>query len=664
MHGTPNGRPQPRNGTRFQALGVNRISTDKQRGESLDAQKAQSMRFARDLLGVEPEWTWISTRGSGEHLDRPELDEIEQHIRSGRFDVLITEHIDRLIRDIEVMATIQLCVAHGVRVVTPRGFDTANDSWVLTGSILAAMAQEEQEKTSARIKRTLRFSFEQGGYLHNIPWGYEWSPPEGYEGGKHEQHVHPIPECTAVFRRIVDQLWEGLTFVEIAKRLRADGTPSPSSSGFDWTATMIRRIVGQLFRSGRRCFGKTTTKKNLENGHRVSTPQEAGKLVWRETPHWKMIEPEEHDALLVELERRNARYQRPSKPPGTPPMPRQPVFPAPLLICAACGRAMRVFSMPGAKGTKAERRRMNCSARATNECFNSGCIRHADVLDLIHRRILEVLGGGPGAGSELEADINAEIRRQSLVASRTVSELEKQIEDTDRKIERLLALAESGQGTIEQLSSKLEERRRERSELVWRLERERSTVRPEVVVPSADEVRRLAEDAISTFDPCDPEVYRNLKRMMPSMTAYPFRLLDAGKVFVFIHVRLDLRGLVPGLEGLACAENAWTHEFIVPAFAPPPRLLHVARVRQLQAEGSGVLESARQLGVQPREISKARKLIRLMDERGTSCPFAPITDVSQVSQKVVQRMKIRFRPKKGYAPWDGSLEGLPPLPEF
>lgn len=95
MHGAHSGRPQPRKGSKFQALGVNRISTDKQRRKS---------------------------------LDRPKRDEIEQHIHSGRFDVLITEQKDRLMRDIKVIRTIQLWLAHGVRIVTQRGSDTNRES--------------------------------------------------------------------------------------------------------------------------------------------------------------------------------------------------------------------------------------------------------------------------------------------------------------------------------------------------------------------------------------------------------------------------------------------------------------------------------------------------------------------------------------------------------
>jgi hypothetical protein len=63
------------------------------------------------------EYRVIANKGKGEWLERPELDEIENLLRSDVFDLLVAEDLGRMVRSIEAVLLCVIAVDYGVRVL-------------------------------------------------------------------------------------------------------------------------------------------------------------------------------------------------------------------------------------------------------------------------------------------------------------------------------------------------------------------------------------------------------------------------------------------------------------------------------------------------------------------------------------------------------------------
>src|SRR3954452_25406688 len=89
---------RPRNGQTVMVIVVARISgCQNQKELSLDDQEDHAKETVAALYDGSVEYRVIATKGKGERLDRPELDNIETMLRSGELDLLIAEDIGRII---------------------------------------------------------------------------------------------------------------------------------------------------------------------------------------------------------------------------------------------------------------------------------------------------------------------------------------------------------------------------------------------------------------------------------------------------------------------------------------------------------------------------------------------------------------------------------------
>jgi site-specific DNA recombinase len=91
-------RFSPRDSAVLQIVAVCRISTEHQDERSLDDQLAKLKQFVDGHYDGRAEWTVISSRGSGEHLDREEIYRLEGLIESRRIDLVLAEDLARLCR--------------------------------------------------------------------------------------------------------------------------------------------------------------------------------------------------------------------------------------------------------------------------------------------------------------------------------------------------------------------------------------------------------------------------------------------------------------------------------------------------------------------------------------------------------------------------------------
>ena len=121
----------PHNGHTLKVLIVARISgCQSQKEMSLDDQIDHAKEVIAEIYDGSVDFRVISTKGKGERLDRPELQEIEELLRSGKLDVLVMEDVGRLIRGGAAVRLWGIAVDHRTRCIAPNDYvDTENEQW-------------------------------------------------------------------------------------------------------------------------------------------------------------------------------------------------------------------------------------------------------------------------------------------------------------------------------------------------------------------------------------------------------------------------------------------------------------------------------------------------------------------------------------------------------
>jgi site-specific DNA recombinase len=202
----------PRDGRVFKIVSVSRISTDHQDERSLEDQLAEHKNFMGGQYGGSIEWKVIKSRGSGEHLDRAELNELEALIESDQIDLVITEDLGRICRRQRAYDLCELCVDHSVRLIAINDrVDTVDEGWQDSAFIATWHHERSNRDTSERIKRSLRNRFQQGGVCQTFPYGY--IKPEN---AKSDADVRKAPEAEPVYDEWFSRLERGDAYAEVA----------------------------------------------------------------------------------------------------------------------------------------------------------------------------------------------------------------------------------------------------------------------------------------------------------------------------------------------------------------------------------------------------------------------------------------------------------------
>ena len=156
---------QPRNGHTLVVDIIARISgCANQKEMSLDDQVDHAKEVVAELYEGPVEYRIIATKGKGERLDRPELEEIEKEFRSGEPDLAVQEDVGRLVRGADAVRLWGVAVDHGIRCIAPNDCcDTADDNW--EQDLLNACAEHvgHNAHTSKRIKQKKMNRFKKFG---------------------------------------------------------------------------------------------------------------------------------------------------------------------------------------------------------------------------------------------------------------------------------------------------------------------------------------------------------------------------------------------------------------------------------------------------------------------------------------------------------------------
>jgi len=326
-----------------------RYSSDLQSENSIDDQA----RRARDIIarnGGDPTKARVfpDSAISGASRARPGLDALLAAVEAGEIDVVITEDVSRLSRDMEDAAHIFKRLQYaGVPLISiSDGIDTSSKHAKMTFAFKSMIAEayldDLRDKTLRGLEGRALAGFATGG----VPFGYR-TITEADRGGRLIGHRIEIDENEApIIRRIFAEYRDGGALHRIARTLNREGIPSPRAGSkhkrFGWGASTIRAILYNERYAGTWRFKERQWVKVPGTNKRRPRARAADEVMTIDRPDLRIIDPELWTAVQTKLKAIHRKYTKSA--PETIANPRRNSYLlSGVLVCDDCGFPLTMY---------------------------------------------------------------------------------------------------------------------------------------------------------------------------------------------------------------------------------------------------------------------------------------------------------------------------------
>ena len=269
-----------------------RYSSDLQRTASIDDQFRICRAYAeREGWTVAATYRDAAISGASVTL-RPGVQALLADARTGAFDVVLSEALDRVSRD---QADVAVLFKHlrfaGVTIVTLAEGEITELHVGLKGTMNALFLKD----LAAKTWRGLRGRVEQGRSGGGLCYGYDVvrttdAAGEPVRGGRRIDEAE-----AAIVRRVFREFAAGVSPRAIARRLNDEGVPGPS--GKLWTDSTLRGhakrgtgLINNELYIGRLIWNRLRYVKNPDTGRRVSRINPPEEWIVAEAPELRIID--------------------------------------------------------------------------------------------------------------------------------------------------------------------------------------------------------------------------------------------------------------------------------------------------------------------------------------------------------------------------------------
>lgn len=306
---------------------------DRQSESSID----QQLRLLNDRAEKEG-WQVVSTitdKGmSGATRFRPGWHQLIHAIQNREFDILLTESLDRLSRDMEDIAYLfKRCRHYGIRIVTLLEGDEISEIHIGMKGTMSAIYLKDLGR---RAHRGLEQRAIQGESTGGRSYGYKIEPRYDAKGNRIGGIISvdegQAPHVVRIFEDYADK---GKSPKKIAAELNREGIPGPR--GGTWSASTIygnrRRMTGLLLNQayiGRKVWAKQSFFKDPDTGRGNGRLNDESKWIYADVPEQRIIDDELWERAQARMKELAARgdYGQQRRP--------QKLFSF-LLKCGECG---------------------------------------------------------------------------------------------------------------------------------------------------------------------------------------------------------------------------------------------------------------------------------------------------------------------------------------
>ena len=609
----------PRNpGGKLFAVVLGRISTEHQDIENIDA----SYRYVQDHLNQmydgPIEIRFLGEQASGMRTDRETIREAEDLVGSRVVDLVIAEDLSRIYRNPRHQYNfVQDAVDAGTRVICiGDNLDTEDENWEITLGAAALRHGLFIPDTRRRIRRTAKHSFEKGGMVQQVKFGYRKLTAEEADSGEFGTkglRIAKLADYTPIIRAMRERVMRTSNFESVSDWLVEEGVPpGPNVRNERWTGKLVADLLRDPILSGTRRFRQMLYKPIFETGkHRREKNPEPETKEYPELAHMTRNEQEAMWAVTGGPD--DWEGGQPVNPhPRSGVARSRSLWPGQSAICGACGGEMWLMG----KFLKCE----NSLKRHGKTCWN-----HVQVnVDLVRDRMIDWLLTWFDANPELREifvdsawhairRLNSRKVDSTAADNRALASLQKQAKNMTK------AIADGGQLTtlLEQL--KITESRIK--DLQKNVVRREESVELDCQFTSKEDVEDHVDVALRCVAASSFEFADLMRRFFPEFVIRPVQALDTG----LVRPRGQLRFQLPDDAG-GESDDHDRHWIELDFFESPKHIAIVVQCTSLKTENPklSLRKIAEQLVVSYMTIKRALKYGRLMQENGVTDPYRPL----------------------------------------
>lgn len=302
-----------------------RYSTDRQNDRSVEDQLRLCRQYVQRLGGsVSPDlvFTDAAVSGTGDSMLRPGFQALHRAVRERRVDVVVTEDLSRVSRDLESTARMfRQFQSWGARLLAVDGFDTSAPQSKLIGALKGAMGEMYVDELRQRTKRGLDGNHLAGLHTGGRAYGYRIV----------DKRLRVDEAEAVVVRRIFADCAAGVAQRVIAERLNAAGVRAPR--GGQWSHMTVRAVLRNELYVGRVVFNRRQWGKDHDTGKRTKRDRPRAEWLTRAEPDLRIVDDETWGAVRARLVEVGRTYARGERPKAGYPL-------SGLLACGLCGEPM------------------------------------------------------------------------------------------------------------------------------------------------------------------------------------------------------------------------------------------------------------------------------------------------------------------------------------
>jgi site-specific DNA recombinase len=547
---------------------------------------------------------------------------------------VITEDLGRILRRLQAHMFCEACVDNDVRLIALNDHvDTAVDGWQ-DRSIFSAWHHERSNRdTSERIKRAHAAGFERGGCLPpHLIFGYV-KPP----GAKFDSECSKDPSAEAIYKEWFERLDRGQAHAEIADWLNETGVPrGPGARHKEWDGPSVGTTTHNPILKGWRYRNKRKSRRNSK-GQYESVAVDPADTLWRHVPHLAFFDEEYYDRVVAKDDEANARCTRArnGKDVRKGVSRKRTRFPGQSLRCGVCGRLF-VFGGHGQKN------RLMCDGARQYRCWNAVTIDGPLAAERIVAAVIGELESLPEFDEVFLAEVNAEADRLDAGRAAEVADLERRIDRLEREVDRYIEFIAAGNGS-KRVAEKLASAEAGLDAAIAERERLRRRPTNRIEIPSAADVRALAEAEVGRYAVDDPALVRLMRTLAPRIVVFPHRLCDGGGIEHRARLRLHLARLLPDERASEALDPVLERLVTVDLFDPPQREQHREAIVRLRAAGNAERQAAKACGITQTAAQRAAALQRRMEELGIVDPWVPVLEPPEELTKLRRHRHARYR---------------------
>lgn len=610
--------PIPKNpdGT-LRVLILGRISTPYQNESNIQAGYEYARTRLQQIYSGPIHAKEIGARESGMLVERETILEAYEEIDSGCWDLVLMEDCSKSYRNPRwMMAFVQDCVDTEVRVIAPGdNLDTAEENWELMLGAAAFRHGLHIPDTRRRIRRSADHTFERGGMVMKVKYGYRrLNKKEAASGqfGPVGLRMVRCEDATPVITEMAARVLDGAPLSAIADWLMDEQIETGPYVKGGWTARVVRDLLRDPILVGVRHHRKVVHRPIFKTGkHRRERNPEPRK---KYEPSLRHLSDEMFEALQEELARRgegqpalrdreNPRYRIPRS---------NARFPFQHARCGVCGALM--YGSP--------RGNMRCSSAKNSlakKCWNHVQASVAQVRERILSWILTQVPRSSAFHAAIIDAVWSEYKQRRRSGNRRAESMKRQLADIKEQLANITS-AIAKMGDSEALMSQLDQLEAQQRNLRSELSAQESSPSCTSRLSSREEVAEHLEMAIMDLASTSYAFGEVMRRLLVRFDIIPVRRCD--KNYVRPRARLTLR--IPTTPDGNSSEDIH-HE--IDLFDPPAEIVHLDDCIALKAEEPVLTlrQMGERLGINYMSVKRALAVSREMQEQQLQSPYVELT---------------------------------------